>query len=58
VRPCKVVNLSDGGVRIAIRHTGRFPSTFAFSLSRRADAGRWVQAKWQDGTHIGGAFLS
>ena len=58
VRPCKVVNLSDGGVRISIKNAGRFPSMFAFSVSRRADAGRWVQTKWRDGSNIGGAFLS
>jgi hypothetical protein len=58
LRPCKLVDLSDDGVRIAVKSTTRFPRVFAVSTSREAGTGRWAQVKWQQGGTIGAEFVA
>jgi len=57
-RPCKVMDISNTGVRIRIEAADSVPSTFNFFVSRTADSGRRARIKWRRGSQIGAEFLS
>jgi hypothetical protein len=57
-RPCKVMDISDTGVRIRIEAADSVPSTFSLFVSRTADSGRRARVKWRRGSQIGAEFLS
>jgi hypothetical protein len=57
VRPCKMVDLSDTGVQIAVHATETVPSIFTFLMSRDAGLGRRARVKWRRGSQIGAEFI-
>jgi hypothetical protein len=57
IRPCKIVDLSDTGVRISVTSAQTVPKTFALLTSRSIGAGRRAEVKWRRGTEIGAHFL-
>jgi hypothetical protein len=57
-RPCKVIDISDTGVRIRIEAADSVPRTFNFFVSRTANSGRRARIKWRRGSQIGAEFLS
>jgi hypothetical protein len=57
VRPCKVIDLSDTGVRISLNAPQAVPNIFVFLSSRGSGPGRRASVKWRRGTQIGADFL-
>lgn len=57
VRPCKVIDLSDTGVRISVSTPQAVPNVFVFLSSRGSGPGRRASVKWRRGTQIGAVFL-
>jgi hypothetical protein len=57
IRPCRIVDLSDTGVRILVASAQTVPKTFALLTSRNAGAGRAAEVRWRHGMEIGAKFL-
>jgi hypothetical protein len=57
VRPCRIVDLSETGVRIRLASVASVPKTFALLTSRNAGAGRAAEVKWRRGMEIGAKFV-
>jgi len=57
-RPCKVMDISNTGVRITIDAADSVPNAFNFMMSRNAGLGRRARIKWRRGSQIGAEFLS
>ena len=57
VRPCKVIDLSDTGVRFTIDAADTVAGMFIFSTSRDTRSGRRARVKWRRGSQIGGEFI-
>jgi hypothetical protein len=57
IRPCKIVDLSDTGVRIHVASAQTVPKTFALLTSRNTGAGRSAEVRWRRGMEIGAKFL-
>ena len=56
IRKCKVINVSDGGARIAVASQQAVPNSFSFTLDRRR-AGCAARVKWRKGTEMGLEFV-
>jgi hypothetical protein len=56
LRPCKVVDSSDTGVRIAIDAAVKLSDIFTLLMSRDARSGRRARIKWRRGSQIGAEF--
>jgi hypothetical protein len=57
VRPCRVVELSNSGVRIEVDAPHDVASRFSLLLSRDAAPGRRCRIKWRQGAEIGAEFI-
>jgi hypothetical protein len=57
VRPCRIVDLSDVGVRIFVTSAQTVPRTFALLTSRSAGAGQPAEVRWRRGMELGAKFL-
>jgi hypothetical protein len=56
LRPCKVVESSDTGVRIAVDAPVKLSDVFTLLMSRDARSGRCARIKWRRGSQIGAEF--
>ncbi len=56
VRACRVIDISDVGVRLQIENAARMPIAFDL-LIHRTSPGRRVHVKWRRGNQLGGEFL-
>jgi len=57
VRPCRVVDVSEAGVRIEVDAPRDVANRFSLLLSRDAVPGRPCQVKWRRGSTIGAEFV-
>jgi hypothetical protein len=57
VRPCRVVDVSENGVRIEVDAPRVVASRFSLLMSRDAAPGRLCQVKWRRGSTIGAEFV-
>jgi hypothetical protein len=57
LRPCKLIDYSDTGVRISIDATEKLSGEFTFLMSRDAGRGRRARIKWRRGSQIGAEFV-
>ena len=57
VRPCRVVDVSENGVRIEVETPRDVASRFSLLMSRDAVPGRRCQVKWRRGSLIGAEFV-
>ena len=57
VRPCKLVDVSDTGLRISMDRVDRFMTTFVFMASRDDPTGRRARVRWRRGAQIGAEFI-
>jgi len=57
VRSCRILDLSDGGVRIRVTSVQSVPKRFALLEQRGAGAGRHAEVKWRRGMEIGAKFV-
>src|SRR5262249_27381264 len=55
-RPCRLLDVSDTGVRIAVDRGLQVPSDFVIVLSQRGHGRRCV-VKWRNATQIGAEFV-
>ncbi len=55
-RPCRLLDISETGVRLAIEPGADVPSIFNFAMSS-GGLGRRARIKWRNGTQIGAEFL-
>jgi hypothetical protein len=56
IRPCRIIDLSDTGVRIFVTSAQTVPRTFTLLTSRSAGAGRPAEVRWRRGMEIGAKF--
>ena len=57
VRPCKLIELSNTGLRISVDRADRLMTTFVFMTSRDTATGRRARVKWRQGAEIGAEFI-
>ena len=57
VRPCKVIDLSNSGIRISIDGADRLMGAFVFMAARGSSSGRRARVKWRRGAQIGAEFV-
>lgn len=57
VRPCRLVDLSETGVRIELDTPQIVAGRFSLLLRRDAAPGRPCRVKWRRGTLIGAEFI-
>jgi hypothetical protein len=53
---CDVINISDGGARIAIRSSWMLPAHFVLFFTRDGSERRTCRVIWRNGDEIGVAF--
>jgi hypothetical protein len=56
VRPCRLVDLSNTGVRIMVDAPRDVAGNFSLLLTRDAAPGRRCKVKWRKGSEIGAEF--
>jgi hypothetical protein len=56
LRPCKIVDSTDSGARIAIDAAVKISDRFTLLMSRDAKSGRRARIKWRRGSQIGAVF--
>jgi hypothetical protein len=56
-RQCRLIDLSDSGIGIAVNPSETVPPTFTFMRSRSVASGRRVRIKWRRGGRIGALFV-
>jgi hypothetical protein len=57
VRPCRLIDYSETGAKIALPPSERLSSTFYLLISRNASPGRRARIKWRKGDEIGVEFF-
>jgi hypothetical protein len=58
VRPCKVLDVSETGVRLSAENAHTIPGIFTLRMTRNNGAsGRTVRVKWRHGSEIGAVFV-
>ena len=57
VRPCRLIDWSSTGIRIAIDAPRDVADRFSLLLSRDAAPGRRCRVKWRKGSEIGAEFV-
>lgn len=56
VRPCKVLEASDTGVRISLDRSEGLTDEFTLLATRSATSGRRLKVKWRRGLQVGAQF--
>ena len=56
-RNCRVVDVSDGGAKLALEKPAELPADFLLALSMRGGAVRKCQLMWTDDCEIGVQFV-
>ncbi len=57
VRACRLVDLSNSGVRILVEAPHDVADRFSLLLTRGAAPGRRCRVKWRNGSEIGAEFV-
>jgi hypothetical protein len=57
MQPCKVIDMSRGGVRISVARAEALTGTFLLMTSRDGSESRRVKMKWRKGNQIGAEFV-
>jgi hypothetical protein len=57
VRECRLVDASNGGVRIQVRAPYDVATQFSLLMTRDASPGRRCRIKWRRGREIGAEFV-
>ena len=55
-RPCRLLDISESGIRIAISQGQEVPSVFNFAMTSDS-LGRRARIKWRNGTQLGAEFF-
>ncbi len=56
-RPCRVLDISDTGVRLAVEAGQDVPVIFNFAMPSGGGLGRRARVKWRNGTQLGAEFI-
>jgi hypothetical protein len=56
-RNCRVIDVSDGGAKLALEKPAELPQEFILALSVRGKAARKCQLMWTDENEIGVQFI-
>jgi hypothetical protein len=58
MRPCIVIDMSDGGARLELDAAERLPRFFRLIFSRTTRAGPQCEMRWRRGRSVGVKFLA
>lgn len=57
VRPCRLIDYSDTGAKIALQPSEKLSSIFYLLMSRNTSLGRRARLKWRKDDEIGAEFF-
>ncbi len=55
-RACRLLDISESGIRLAIEPGSEVPSVFTFAMSTTS-SGRRARVKWRNGSQLGAEFF-